>query len=213
MHALQYFPRRPSKTFTPVYVALLVLAALAGCGKWYPSPVSAGTIALVCQPGREVYCESGDPRCPDVAASVQDINEVVPGLLVYKGDVPHARIVELFQDKAHGYILVLPADAESSEKGMAAGVIAFTSLDPNWDTSCLPTTPIVLVFTYQNPHFPPSDWHEVVLHEMMHALGCDHAAQNSPYGTVMRPQPLKERRTGLGKADKVWLKTVYGGWN
>lgn len=188
---------------------LTLFCTLTSCAStWNPTPVSAGTSAVLCAPGRAVYCQEGDERCQFVAAAVKQINEVVPGLLVYKGTEPHAAIVDRFNDKAQKVIVVVPGPPGAGDMDNAP--IAFTALNPDWDTACLPSTPIVLVYAVHNKFFDFADWQEIVLHEILHALGCEHAEQRSPFSSVMRPAPLMEKRSTLSKADKNWLRTVYG---
>lgn len=166
------------------------------------------SIATICQAGREVWCEKGNPECEAVALAVQAIDEVVPGLLVYRGELEKVALIALF-NKTPGPRLTVVVRGDGVPADYKELAIAMTLMAPEPRQACLGNVPIILV--WPSAALSTVEWRQVVLHEMLHSLGFNHASESCPYSTVMRPALSQERRVGLSKADANALRAVYGG--
>lgn len=189
--------------------AYLLFATLNACNTWSPHPTSMSSMAVLCAPGRVVWCEQGDPACRAVAVAVRVINDAVPGLMVYAGELPRADLVRLGNDKRADVTVVIRGRGVPAQPAQYEQLpIAFTMVNPDGFTACLQTVPVVIV--WPDSGLGQSDWNQVVLHEFLHSLGATHAPNECPFSTVMHPGLATERRVGLSKADVNWLRAVYG---
>lgn len=162
-----------------------------------------GSVGVLCEKGRSVWCELGDLRCESARLAVAEVNQVIPGLLIWQGEASHDDILQHYHN---GDTVFLPA--AGVPKDHAALPIAMTLLKPEASQACIGGTPILILWDWSD--LTPADWNQVALHELLHSLGAGHAAADCPFSTVMRPAVEGERRVGLSKSDRNWLRAVYG---
>jgi hypothetical protein len=130
-------------------------------------------------------------------------------LFIWRGEAEHDALVEAFNNPHRAIHVVLTARGVPEEQAKWQTMpIAFTVVKPNWETACLPSVPIVLVWPASG--LSTQDWNQVVLHELLHSLGATHTPDGVPFSTVMHPGLATEHRVGLSQADKTWLRAVYG---
>lgn len=189
---------------------LAVLLAVAACKPtWSPRAILSPTIALQCAPERPVYCaeDLSPERCELVIAAVEEVNAVVPDLLVYAGHLTWEQIAELQRAKTPITVWASLTRAQARDGGLPETVLGVTMLRPNDATMCVEFVPIALVWA--EGELTPKEEAQVVRHELMHSLGAGHADPESRFSTIMRPGLSSERREGLSKADRNWLRAVY----
>lgn len=191
-------------------LVLLWLASLAGCAKWQPKAISTSNMGFICMRGREVYCEKGNPECDALREAVAEVDRAVPKLLRYKGEVDRSTLVAMSNQPLADILVMLRGEGVHPDRATYSKLpIAFTLVSPGMLTACIHTTPIVLVWPHNGLN--EVEWRQVVLHEVMHSLGAAHTNEDCPFSTVMHPALSEERRVGLSKADRNWLRAVYGG--
>lgn len=184
----------------------------------YPS------MAVLCEPARKVYCTADERSevCLDVKRAIEEIDAVVPGLLVYGGtiDWDYARILRDSNQhvtvtgnftRADMYEQAAPGRSPKQQAALAsqlANILGMTVVQPADGSVCIPFVPILFVFNAGE--LTPADQYQVIIHEMMHSIGAGHAETNLPWQTVMRPGLASEHRAGLSIVDRQWLRAVYG---
>ncbi len=174
-----------------------------------PKPVSGGTYAVWCDRGHEVWCQAGEHRCATFEAATAAINQEVPGLLVWKGAINPNLEAALFTHHETGEIVIIaiPDAAMPDPNSRIHSPIAVTQPIVETATACLGDVAIFL--TWPEAGLSANDWTQNGLHEMLHAVGMDHADSETHFSTVMRPDLSMERRISYSIADKNWLHAVY----
>ena len=186
------------------YLAGFALLALAACSHTAPHPPSFGFHGLI-RPHHDVACvideEMSVDQCELVAAAVDKINAAVGYELLTR-----PRLTTLEESRA----------AQPETETIYVGV---TTLQPG-----------VLGVTYPVLYekgsgflrlevvvFDPSIFSDplaaasVVLHELCHATGAVHAAQQGPYDSVMKPAWQPGAPVELTPNDVAALRAAYSG--
>ena len=190
-----------------ILVALLctILTCCDSCIHMTVRPLAFHSFGVVCEGHRDVVCDAtlSPAECAVVQTVVAEFNDAVPGLLTFKGTIPHAQAADAPDE---GYIVVLPSVPRLIPTADIPIAVTRTGRHSN-DMCLLGGAHMVLIAP--SDRYNTDDWAEIVAHEMMHALGFEHTEQDTPLSTVMRPAALVEKRKGLSDNDKLVLTTVY----
>ncbi len=188
------------------FLLCLWLAMLATCHPQpWPRPVSMGSVGALCEMGRPIWCEKGEPLCVNAEQAVKEINAVVPGLLVWKGQATHEQLAAMTSDSNQRVTFVIRG--VGVPEAYAGLPIAMTMLHAEAKQACLLTMPIIIIWPLGALN--QADWNQVILHELMHSIGADHAGEDCPYSSVEHPSLQEEHRVGLSGTDINWLRAVY----
>lgn len=202
--------------FLGLVLAGILLFPTSCAHRLHRTPISVPSAGMICEKTRE-YVSVLDSTTPEERAALEEalaeINSVIPGLVHYKGTVKNAS--EAYDQHLMGVNTVMghpqrwnPKNKEEAAANKGTLAVTVMALEPPI-RRCLPPTPIIILADLSKLS-SPEHLKMVMLHEVVHSLGFDHASPFSEIPTVMKPNISKVPLTHLTDADKASIRAVYG---
>ena len=144
-------------------------------------------------------------------AAVEDVQKLVPGLVVWGGPTSSLEEAEAILKSGHTVWVGHPKRydvRDAAELQAHDGTLASTYLTTRPGTACLNGIPVVIYADLTT--LPGNGVKGVVYHEFMHSLGFGHAERMAGIKTLMRPMYRAETSgDGFSKADQRSIVAVY----